>query len=117
MADEWKCPRRGENPGPWSFLPEYDAWAGGRCSYCGSLNPGEFMRRAEIGERLIPTDKNYKVYIGATEKFYFQHLSIEQRKAFIDLLNSRKLSIGEPGHFYVLPFFMQRAASPPGEAG
>jgi hypothetical protein len=34
------------------------------CSYCGSLNPDEFMRRVEAGDvTLSPTDKNYKVYI------------------------------------------------------
>jgi len=39
-------------------------------------------------------------------KFYFQHLSPEQQKRFIELLNARKIKLGMPGHFYVLPFFM-----------
>lgn len=42
-------------------------------------------------------------------EFYFQHLSDEQKTRFIELLNAGKLSIGFPGHFYVLPYFMKRA--------
>lgn len=38
-------------------------------------------------------------------KFYFQHLSQEQRQQFVDLLNAKALKIGCPGHFYRLPFF------------
>lgn len=41
-------------------------------------------------------------------KFYFEHLSDEQRRRFVELLNERKLKIGYPGHFYVLPFFIAR---------
>ncbi len=40
-------------------------------------------------------------------KFYFEHLSESQRQRFIELLNARKLKIGDPGHFYRLPFFVQ----------
>ncbi len=42
-------------------------------------------------------------------KFYFQHLSDEQQKRFIELHNDRKLHIGYPGHFYARPFFCQPA--------
>ena len=38
-------------------------------------------------------------------KFYFQHLSEEQRKRFVELLNEKKLHIEYPGRFYVRPFF------------
>lgn len=38
-------------------------------------------------------------------KFYFQHLSADQQRRFIELLNARKVKFGYPGHFYVLPFF------------
>jgi hypothetical protein len=38
-------------------------------------------------------------------KFYFQHLSVDQQRRFIELLNAKKLKIGMPGHFYVRPFF------------
>lgn len=102
-----KCPRRAENPGPWKFLPEEDSWdRDNTCSYCGSINPDEFMRLAEAGTELGPTDKSYKVYM-PTGKFYFQHLSEEQCRKFVDLLNEKKLVIGYPGHFYSKPFFVQ----------
>lgn len=39
-------------------------------------------------------------------KFYFQHLSVEQRKRFVELLNEKKLHIGMPGHFYTRLFFI-----------
>lgn len=38
-------------------------------------------------------------------KFYFQHLSQEQKVRFVELLNEKKLNIGMPGHFYVRPYF------------
>ena len=102
------------------------------CSYCGSLHPDQFMefsaKRAEVG----PTDKDYKAYIDLdtgkpaedkeetspngnkrswTEggvvmlKFYFQHLTKEQRIEFVRRLNAKELNIGPPGHFYRLSFF------------
>lgn len=45
-------------------------------------------------------------------KFYFQHLSAEQRHRFIELLNTNKIKLNVPGYFYVLPFFCQRVSSP-----
>lgn len=45
-------------------------------------------------------------------KFYFQHLSEAQADEFVALLNARRMVIGYPGHFYVLPFFI-RAGAPP----
>jgi len=85
-----------------------DTWRDGKtCSYCGSLSPDEFLRRIEAGHELGPTDKNYKVYLNHPwGKFYFQHLSVEQKQKFVDLINTKKLNIGYPGHFYVLPFFI-----------
>lgn len=44
-------------------------------------------------------------------KFYFQHLSEEQRDEFIGMLNAKSVTIGYPGHFYVLPFFISRKAA------
>ncbi len=36
----------------------------GCCWTCGSLDPDEFMRRLESGDvKLVPTDKDYKVYV------------------------------------------------------
>lgn len=40
-------------------------------------------------------------------KFYFKHLSVDQRKRFVELLNGKRLQLGEPGYFYVRPFFVQ----------
>lgn len=42
---------------------------------------------------------------GVEAKFYYQHLSSEQRDEFIELHNSRRMKISYPGRFYVLPFF------------
>lgn len=41
-------------------------------------------------------------------KFYFQHLSVDQKKRFVELLNEKKIQIGYPGHFYVRPFFIAK---------
>lgn len=48
---------------------------------------------------------------GAQEKFYFQHLSAEQRDEFIDLYNSKRMRVGSPGHFYQPPFFARPAGA------
>lgn len=42
-------------------------------------------------------------------KFYYQHLSSEQRDEFIELYNSRAMRLSHPGYFYRLPFFCTRA--------
>jgi hypothetical protein len=57
--------------------------------------------RAEIGHwvQVRPTPAN------RSDKFYFQHLSADERRRFVELLNARALNIGYPGHFYRLPFF------------
>jgi hypothetical protein len=39
------------------------------------------------------------------DKFYFQHLSDEGQKRFIELHNAKRLRIGYPGYFYSRPFF------------
>jgi hypothetical protein len=41
------------------------------------------------------------------QKFYFEHLSHEQRARFVELLNDRRLKFGDGESFYVLPFFME----------
>ena len=96
------CPRR--------WLPaesdKPDAWReDNTCSFCGSLHPDEFLRRVEAGEVLTPTDKSYKVYLGQS-KFYFQHFTSNQKQRFIELLNQQRVQFAEPGHFYVLPYFI-----------
>lgn len=44
-------------------------------------------------------------------KFYFQHLSSDQCRRFVELLNVLKLKFGYPGHFYVTPFFISYPAA------
>lgn len=44
-------------------------------------------------------------------KFYFEHLSVEQRKRFVEMLNDGRLTLSMPGRFYVLPFFISREQS------
>lgn len=96
---------------------DLDEWrADGTCSYCGSLNPEALMARIEAGDiELVPTDKSYKVYVRnacgpdlAPTKFYFYHFTPDQQAWFIDMLNQRRVRLGFPGHFYVLPYFCQR---------
>lgn len=123
MREEtFDCPRRAELGG----IPVSDAfkgpdrWIGDECSYCGSLSPAKFFEAIDAGAALDPTDKNYKVYTGKvgrdgrelhrspTGKFYFQHLSVPERKRFVELSNAGQLHMPH-GWFYVLPFFMQSA--------
>lgn len=40
-------------------------------------------------------------------KFYFQHLTEQQQIRFVELLNEKKIKFGEPGRFYVTPFFIR----------
>ena len=47
---------------------------------------------------------------GQEAKFYYQHLSDEQRAEFIELYNSKRMVLGYPGHFYRLPFFCTQGA-------
>lgn len=44
-------------------------------------------------------------------KFYFPHLTEEQMAEFIYLVNEKKIKMGYPGHFYVLPYFVKPAVS------
>lgn len=114
------CPRRVENGQADPNSPfrgsgiDLDTWrsepVGPCCSYCGSLNPDRFMELVRIGWIVGPTDKSYKAYLsegasGRQQKFYYPHLSSEQRDEFIELHNSHQMVIGYPGNFYVTPFF------------
>lgn len=94
-----------------------------RCSYCGSVSGDTFMAFVRAGGEVGPTDKNYKAYLHDVKdehgnvvvkapglKFYFQHLSDEQKTEFIVLLNAGKVRVGMPGHFYRLPYFCQRVS-------
>lgn len=48
---------------------------------------------------------------GPEAKFYFQHLSPEQRTEFIELHNARRMRIGYPGYFYQPPSFASPATA------
>ena len=110
------CPRRYEN---YAVVEEMlDGWYFRDnllwCNYCGSLQPNMLLSLMLSGCELGPTDKNYKVYIknvdgGYIGKFYFQHFTLEDRMRFIEIYNTkpRNFTIGYPGHFYVLPFFIK----------
>lgn len=43
----------------------------------------------------------------AHHKFYFPHLTKEQKIRFVELLNAERLNIGYPGRFYVSPYFIE----------
>lgn len=123
MTEPMLCPRREEAPHLASMFPGPDRYRrrGGlvgqkrACSYCGSMPPDAFMAALREGAEIEPTDKSYKAYLttasGERGKFYYQHLSEEQRHEFLALLNERprRFAIGYPGHFYVLPFFLAPA--------
>lgn len=104
-----KCPRAIENT-IFNYPTDISWDARNCCTYCGSFNPDTLMERLEKGDITIePTDKNYKIYVkGISDftKFYFQHLSEDQKKRFIELLNEKKIKFDYPGYFYVKPFFI-----------
>jgi hypothetical protein len=89
------------------------------CTWCGSLEPDRFMELIRQGVAMSSTTKSYKVYLLSSDsqetwngKFYFQHLSVEQRVEFVRLYNAGALTFAYDGHFTVLPFFMKRADRP-----
>lgn len=105
------------------------------CSFCGSLHPGKFLELVGAGWCIEPTDKTYKAYLNQVfagvethaepgrplpvleqhtrSKFYYQHLTSEQQRQFIALYNEGRMRLAQPGHFYVLPFFMRLASQVP----
>jgi len=110
-----KCPRRDDAFAAVSAYPLDDAWEIRRgqaeCSYCGSISPEALFAAIAAGVEITPTDKSYKVYLGGSSKFYFQHLNGPQKIEFVRLLNAHEVKIGYPGYFYVLPFFCRRDAA------
>lgn len=121
------CPRRNTAiGGPWERGDDLDTWdireqmhkglRARHCSFCGSLHPDDFMRLVEQGWIVGPTDKSYKAYLGSPDgahdletKFYYQHLSPEQRQQFVSLYNAGRMKVSGPG-FYRLPFFVKPEA-------
>lgn len=118
LGDRHICPQRREASAaqratPFANGSDYWHVRDGRrhCSYCGSWNPDDFMEQARSGIILGTTTKNYKVYVagGPFTKFYWEHLSPEQRQEFVDLFNARQTISFEGGlGFNPLPFFMSR---------
>lgn len=93
MTERQRCPRRDEiDQRAEAGTPDH--WRSDRtCSYCGSLHPDDFMRRVSAGETIGTTTKTYKAYLDAPwAKFYFQHLSVEQRQEFVRLLNAKVIN-------------------------
>jgi hypothetical protein len=97
--------------GSWKQEPDLDSWVdGATCSFCGPLRPDLFIEAIVVGAEICPTDKSYKCYVALADnshqKFYFQHLSEQQREHFIDLHKSGMMRLAHPGRFYVRPFFV-----------
>lgn len=106
------CPRRFSNFGPWEREEGLDGWGPHHmnaslrsCTFCGSLHPDEFMARIKVDEpksKLNFSDKAYKTYVGDL-KFYWEHLSEEQMREFVQLWNERKVT----SEYGALPYFMR----------
>jgi hypothetical protein len=109
--ETFDCPIKIQECPPQSpFYKDKDNYLKGTCTYCGSLPPDKFMEGVRNGAKVVPTDKNYKAYIDCADgrhKFYFEHLSEEQKIEFVEMLNSKSINIGYPGHFYRLPYFIK----------
>lgn len=104
-----KCPRQDMS---WIGAEHHHSWRpDGTCSFCGSISPDDLFAAIEAGEEITPTDKPYKIYVGGSRKFYFQHLSHDEQDRFIDLYNARSVKMAYPGYFYVLPYFCGRVTS------
>ena len=108
------CPRMEELGGVNSRLkfPRDSHWReDNTCSHCGSMNPEELFEKIEDGSAsIVPTDKNYKIYVegtGRNRKFYFQHFSDKECQKFVDLLNDGKIQFRGSTGFYVMPFFLK----------
>lgn len=100
------CPRRVEGP---FHYPDEDHWRDNRtCSFCGSMMPEDVFTEIEKGTEVTPTDKSYKIYVGGSREFYFQHFSKDDKQHFIELVNKGAIKLAYPGHFYVTPFFCKR---------
>jgi len=101
------CPRRINELGPWERTENLDMWdKENKCTFCGSLHPDEFLKRAKEGDKVTPTDKNYKCYLN-DRKVYFQHFNDEQQSTLIEMMNNNEINFAIPGRFYVPPFFCQ----------
>ena len=80
------------------------------CSFCGSMRPSLALAAIRAGATVVPTDKNYKIYINdwppgmaspnPAGKCYLNHFSEAQAVEFVELDLDGKMKIATPGHFY-----------------
>jgi hypothetical protein len=80
------------------------------CSYCGSISPERLLEILDGGGTVVPTDKNYKLYVrglpGRDEhshiKFYTHHFLLDTERAveFRRRVLDHEVKIGYPGYFY-----------------
>jgi hypothetical protein len=80
--------------------------------FCGGISGDRFMELVEAPRPapVIPTDKDYKVYVvdqGVRVKFYFEHLTLDQKQRLVTLMRAGELRFSPPGYFYVLPNFIR----------
>lgn len=100
------CPRRMSEMGPWEREEGLDRYKSGKCTFCGSMHPDDFMLAVKEHKEVGPTDKAYKFYVDDhAGKFYTQHLSEEQGWEFDRLWREHKINWGYPGGPYV-PLFI-----------
>ena len=111
------CPRMPPPGSPFN-LPTESKWrADDTCSFCGGLNPDKVLDLLGDGSaRMVPTDKNYKLYLWSRtlpndqRKTYFYHFTDEQKTRFVEMVNDgRAQFIRDCSGFYVLPYFMADA--------
>lgn len=79
-----------------------------RSDYDGGVHPDVAIELIEKGFQLIPTDKNYKIYLESEEgrlKAYFHDWEDTHKNRLIELVNEKKVNFSYPGYFYNLPFF------------
>lgn len=75
------------------------------CSHCGGLRPSLALEAIRAGARVVPTDKNYKIYLEGVPgrdwaKCYLNHFSESQAVEFVLLEKEGKMKLATPGHFY-----------------
>jgi hypothetical protein len=83
-------------------------WKKDVCTYCGSMRPSIALEAIKNGAEVVPTDKNYKIYIEGAKllpncpanKCYLNHFSESQAVEFVLLWKNKKMKIAYPGTFY-----------------
>ena len=98
----------------------------GSCSYCGSMEPAALFEAITGGAEIYATSRNNQLFVRYIEidpetgrvgetptqaegMFQFEHFSESERTKFVQLLNDEEITFGYPGHFTILPFFVQQA--------